>query len=83
MIVARILPETFNELIPRDARELLERVWTAHPDVGWIKSDTQLAERADTFAFKTREGLVGSLQFEQSGGEAEKPTMRYRIEQLD
>jgi RNA polymerase sigma factor (sigma-70 family) len=83
MIAGRILPETFNELTPRDARELLERVRFAHPNLAWINIDEQLAERPDTFAFKTSEGVVGLLQFEQSEKEAGKLTIRYRIERPD
>ncbi len=83
MIAARILPETFNELTARDAREILERVRDVQPDIGWIKIDARLAEKPDTFAFKTREGLVGLLQIEPSEEEAGKLTMRYRIERPD
>jgi hypothetical protein len=83
MIAARILSETFNELTPRDARDILERMRYVHPDIGWIKMDVQLAERPDTFVFKTSEGLVGLLQCEQSEEDAGKLTMRYRIERPD
>ncbi len=83
MIAGRILPETFNELTPRDARELLERVRLADPNISWIKVDRQLAEKPDTFAFKTHEGVVGVLQIEPSQAEEGKLTIRYRIERPD
>jgi hypothetical protein len=83
MIPARILPETFNELTARDARDILERARFEHPDVGWIKIDAQLAERPDTYVFKTREGVVGILQIEAAEAEGTTLTMRYRIERPD
>ena len=42
--------------------------------------DAQLAERPDTFAFKTREGAVGLLQIEAAEKEPGKLTIRYRLE---
>ncbi len=42
--------------------------------------DAQVAERPDTFAFKTREGAVGLLQIGADEKEAGKPTIRYRLE---
>ncbi len=83
MIAARILPETFNELTARDAREILERDRDVQPDIGWIKVDARLAEKPDTFAFKTPEGLVGLLQVEASEHGAGKLSIRYRLERAD
>jgi hypothetical protein len=83
VVEARILPETFNDLSPRGARELLDRVSHVQPHIAWIKVDAQLAERPDTFAFKNREGLVGLLQIEQSKEDAGKLTIRFRIERKD
>lgn len=83
MIAAHILPETFNELTARDAREILERDRDVQPDIGWIKVDARLAEKPDTFAFKTPEGLVGLLQVEASEHGAGKLSIRYRLERAD
>ncbi len=83
MVAARILPETFNELTVRVAREILERDRDVQPDIGWIKIDTRLAEKPDTFAFKTPEGLVGLLQVEASEHGAGKLSIRYRLERAD
>jgi RNA polymerase sigma factor (sigma-70 family) len=80
VVKARILPETFNEMTTREAREILERVREVKTNVGWIKVDASLAERPDTFAFKTREGIVGLLQVEPSAVDKGSITMRYRIE---
>ncbi len=74
MIPAHILPETFNELTTRDAREISGAGADVQSGFGWIKIDARLAERPDTFVFKTREGLVGLLQIEPSEEEAGKLT---------
>lgn len=39
-----------------------------------------LAECPDTFAFKTRAGMIGLLQFEQDKKETGKLTVRYKVE---
>jgi hypothetical protein len=49
----------------------------------WMIIDAQLAERPDTFAFKTREGALGLLQIEADEQEAGKLTIRYRLERWD
>jgi hypothetical protein len=41
-----------------------------------------LTERPDTFAFQTREGTLGLLQMEPADKDAEKLTIRYRLERL-
>jgi hypothetical protein len=80
MIEARIVPDTFDELTVEDAREILDRMPEQKPRTAWMMIDAQLAERPDTFAFKTREGAVGLLQIEAAEKEAGKLTIRYRLE---
>ena len=80
MIEARVLPESFDELTVEDTREILERSPTAkRPSVAWMMIDAQLAERPDTFAFKTPKGTVGLLQIEAAKEDEGKLTVRYRI----
>ena len=80
MIEARILPQSFDELTVEDAREILERMPEKKSATAWMMIDAQLAERPDTFAFRTREGTVGLLQMEAAEKEAGKLTIRYRLE---
>jgi hypothetical protein len=44
---------------------------------------SNVAERPDTLAFKTRDGDVGLLQFKSTDKEAGKLTIRYRLERRD
>jgi hypothetical protein len=83
VVEARILPETFNELTTREAREILERVSEVKTNVDWVNVDARLAERPDTFAFKTAEGSVGMLQVEPAAERAGSLKIRYRIEHPD
>jgi RNA polymerase sigma factor (sigma-70 family) len=83
VVEARILPETFNELTTREARAILERVTEVKMNVAWISVDNRLAERPDTFAFKTREGIVGLLQIEPAPDRAGSLRIRYRTERWD
>jgi hypothetical protein len=80
---ARILPHTFDELSVEEAREILDRKPANTSRTAWMTSDAQLAERPDTFAFKTRESAVGLLQVEVTEKEAGKLTIRYRLERRD
>ncbi len=80
MIEARIVPQTFDELTVEDAREILERMPEQKSPTAWMMIDAQLAERPDTFAFKTRAGVVGLLQIQAAENEAGKLTIRYRLE---
>jgi hypothetical protein len=80
MIEARIVPQTFDELTVEAAREIIERVPAHEYRTAWMGIDAQLAERPDTFAFKTREGTVGLLQLEAPGTQSGKLTIRYRLE---
>jgi hypothetical protein len=45
--------------------------------------DAQRTERPDTFAFKTGDGAVGLLQTEAGEKDADKLTIRYRLERPD
>jgi RNA polymerase sigma factor (sigma-70 family) len=83
VVEARILPETFNELTTREAREILERVSEVNTNVAWVNLDNGLTERPDTFAFKTAEGRVGVLQIEPAPDSAGSLKIRYRIEHPD
>ena len=80
MIAGRILPETFNELTAEDAREILERQPDYKPRTAWMAVAEDLAERPDTYVFRTREGTVGVLQMEAADKEAGKLKIRYRLE---
>ena len=79
MIAGRILPETFNELTVEDAREILERQPDYKPRTAWMAVAEDLAERPDTYVFRTREGTVGVLQMEAADKEAGKLKIRYRL----
>ena len=80
MIEARIVPLTFDELTVEEAREILDRMPKNKSRISWMMIDSQLTEKPDTFAFKTREGRVGLLQFEAPEKEPGKLTIRYRLE---
>ncbi len=82
MIDARILPQIFDELTVEEAREILGRMPSRSGNPSMM-IDAQLAERPDTFAFKTREGVVGLLQIEATEKKARKLTVRYRLERRD
>ncbi len=81
MTAARILPQSFDELTVEDAREILQRVPERKPKSARLLNFEKLAERPDTYAFKTRAGTVGLLQFEPSENEAGEMTIRYKLEQ--
>ncbi len=83
MIEARIVPQTFDEMTVEEAREILERMPETKSSTAWMMFDTNLRERPDTFAFKTREGVVGLLQMEAAEKESGKLTIRYRLERRD
>jgi hypothetical protein len=90
MIEARILPQSFEELTVEEVREILDRSPANRSRTVRFTIDAHLAERPDTFAFKTRGGAVGLLQFEAPEQPIEAPeqqsgklTIRYRIEQRD
>jgi hypothetical protein len=65
------------------AQEIFERMPVVKSMTAWMIIDAQLAERPDTFAFKTREGALGLLQIEADEQEAGKLTIRYRLERWD
>ena len=77
MIEARIEPLTFDELTVEESREILERKPENNSSISWMMIDSQLTEKPDTFAFKTREGRVGLLQFKAPGKKPGKLTIRY------
>jgi hypothetical protein len=81
MTEARIVPRTFDELTVEQAREILERVPNQKLEITWLLNDENLVERPDSFAFKTREGTVGLLQFEPAQREVGNLTIRYKLEQ--
>jgi hypothetical protein len=80
MTETRILPQSFDELTVEDAREILQRVPEQKSKSAWMRNLENLAEHPDTYAFKTRTGMVGLLQFEPSEKEAGELTIRYRLE---
>ncbi len=80
MMESRVLPESFDELTVEVAREILERMPENKPNTAWMMINAELTERPDTFAFKTREGVVGLLQMEPAEKETGKLTIRYRLE---
>ena len=80
MIEARILPQSFDELTVEDVREILQRVPEQESKSEWILNFENLAERPDTYAFKTRAGTVGLLQFEPAEKEPGEITIRYKLE---
>jgi RNA polymerase sigma factor (sigma-70 family) len=80
MIGTRILPETFDEVTVEEAREILGRMPADRSGVAWMMIGDDLAERPDTFAFRTRDGVVGLLQIEAGGKEEKLLTIRYRLE---
>ncbi len=79
MVEARVLPESFDALTVEEVREILDRVPSAVPRNAWMMIDAQLAERPDTFAFKTRQGTVGLLQIEADETGGGKLKVRYRV----
>jgi hypothetical protein len=83
MMEARILPQSFDEMTVEEAREILGRMPENRSDAVSMMIDSHLAERPDTFAFKTRGGVVGLLQIEAAGKEDRGLTVRYRLERRD
>ncbi len=77
MIRSRILPQSFDDLTAEEAREILERMPEQKAASTWMMIQPHLAERPDTFAFKTREGALGLLQIEATEKEL---TIRYRLQ---
>jgi RNA polymerase sigma factor (sigma-70 family) len=77
---ARILPQSFDELTVEDAREIMERVPEQKSASIFMLNFEDLAERPDTFAFKTRAGTVGLLQFEPVVSGPGKLAIRYKLE---
>jgi hypothetical protein len=83
MIERCIVPQSFDELTVEEAREILDRLPEQKSPTASMTTDAQLVERPDTFAFKTREGLVGLMQIQLVEKEAGKLTIRYRLERRD
>jgi hypothetical protein len=83
MVEVRILPQTFDELTVEQTREFLGRMPKDRSGTAWMMIDPQLRERPDSFAFKTREDVVGVLQIEMADQQAGKLTIRYRLEERD
>jgi hypothetical protein len=79
MVEARILPKSFDEMTVEEAREILGRMPQNKTSTAWMIGGTDLTERPETFAFKTREGAIGLLQMEAAEKEAGKLTIRYRL----
>ncbi len=80
MTVARIIPQSFDELTVEEAREILERTPQQKARGAWLTAANHLTERPDTFAFQTREGSVGLLQMQADAKDQGKLTIRYRLE---
>jgi RNA polymerase sigma factor (sigma-70 family) len=83
MIDARILPQSFDEMTVEEAREILGRMPKNRYPATHMMIDSNLVERPDTFAFQTREGVVGLLQLEARGKEERTLTIRYRLGRQD
>ncbi len=83
MTVARIIPDTFDELSVEEAGEILERPADRTATVARMLFANHLTERPDTFAFRTREGTLGLLQMQADPKDPSKLTIRYRLEARD
>jgi hypothetical protein len=83
MIEARILPQAFDVLTVEAAREILDRMPANRDSTARMAINPDLLERPDTFAFKTREGVVGLLQIEADRKDEGKLTIQYRLERRD
>ena len=83
MVEARILPQSFDDMTVEEAREILGRMPEQRSGTAWMGMNAHLAERPDTFAFRTREGTVGLLQMEAVGEHPGQLTIRYRLGRRD
>jgi RNA polymerase sigma factor (sigma-70 family) len=79
MVEARILPQSFDELTVEEAREILGRMPGTKSSTAWMIGGTDLTERPETFAFRTRGGALGLLQMQAPEKGTGKLTIRYRM----
>jgi hypothetical protein len=80
MIAVRIVPQSFDELTVEGVREILERTPESSNKWTWMGGDPYLLERPDTFAFRSRDGVIGLLRFLEPDGPDDLPTIEYRLE---
>ncbi len=82
MTVSLILPGAFGEMTVEQVREIISRPTAQRHPLVIMESTNKNTGQANTYAFKTREGSVGILQFKDADADGHV-AIRYQLHRQD